>query len=69
MQCDEILAELCVGPCPRGADDIDLLAHVSGITAVVNLQTDRDFAYLGLDWPGLAQRYQQRNITVRNISA
>ena len=38
------------------ADDIDEL-KLAGITAVLNLQSDDDFQYLGIGWSRLHARY------------
>ncbi len=58
MQADVILPELLVGSCPRSRGDIDQLKRDYGVTAVLNLQTEADFQYLGIDWPDLESYYQ-----------
>ena len=47
MDVDQILANLFVGSCPRDPADIDSLATKSGITAVLNVQTD-DISLTGI---------------------
>ena len=47
---------LFVGSCPRSRDDIDQLKREAGITVVVDLQTEGDFAYREIDWPLLGVR-------------
>ncbi|MCR4411459.1 MAG: dual specificity protein phosphatase family protein [Thermoguttaceae bacterium] len=64
---DEILPNLFVGACPRSVDDIDWLNRKYGVTAVLNLQTEEDFDYWGIDWPCLAEGYRRRNMEVRRV--
>jgi hypothetical protein len=49
MDFDEILPNLFVGSCPRNQGDIDHLKTDVGITAVLNLQTDDDFAHIRVE--------------------
>lgn len=65
MQVDVILPQLLVGSCPRSRTDIDQLKDGFGVTAVLNLQTDADFQYAGIDWQDLSSYYQQLGIDVR----
>jgi len=55
---DQILPKIFVGACPRTAAHIDQLKHDFGITAILNLQTEEDFAYWGNDWDDLAAHYR-----------
>ena len=64
MDFDQILPYLFVGACPRTTDDVDRLSR-SAITAVLNLQTEEDFAYWGIDWNELAPHYIRQGIVVR----
>jgi protein-tyrosine phosphatase len=47
---DSVLPYLIVGACPTDVDDLDALKH-AGVTAILNLQSDEDFAERALDWP------------------
>jgi len=67
MQFDEILPEVVVGTCPLTMEDVDGLSRDYGITAVLNLQSDQDLAYWGIDWPQLLTQYQTRGVTVRRV--
>lgn len=62
MQVDMILPQLLVGSCPRSRADIDYLKKDFGVTAVLNLQTEADFQYAGIDWPDLASYYKQLGV-------
>jgi protein-tyrosine phosphatase len=66
MDCTRILDNLHIGSCPRTSEEVDALQH-AGITAVLNLQTQQDEAYLNIDWPCLQACYQQYGIEVRRI--
>jgi protein-tyrosine phosphatase len=59
MNFDEILPNLFVGPCPRDRIDIEHLKSDCGITAVLNLQTDEDFAHWRIDWDAMESAYQE----------
>lgn len=65
MDYSQILPRLFVGPCPKDRDDIDRLNNETGVTAVVNLQTDGDFSYWGIDWPVLEALYRETEVEVR----
>lgn len=67
MDMDEILPRLWVGACPRGVGDVDRLQRQFGVTAVLNVQTEEDFAYWGIDWPILEAHYRRRRIEVRRV--
>lgn len=62
-----ILPNLLVGACPQSCEDIDRLNREYGVTAVLNLQTDDDFAYWGIAWEQLEEYYQQAGILVRRV--
>ncbi len=49
MDADQILPQLFVGACPCDPADIESLVRNFGITAVLNLQTDEDFASWGIN--------------------
>jgi hypothetical protein len=63
----EILPNLLVGTCPRSPDDIDHLKRAFDVTAVLNVQTDDDMDYWGVDWPRLESHYQTTGIDVRRV--
>lgn len=66
MDFDEILPTIFVGSHPESPHDIDRLKEL-GITAVLNLQTDDDFRYLGIDWPAQRARYFAQHIEVLRV--
>lgn len=66
MQFDQILPRLYVGSCPMNAADVNHLAR-SAITAVVNLQTDEDFAAWDVGWDELEAAYRDQKIEVRRV--
>ena len=59
MDVDQILPQLFVGSCPCDPTDIDSLATTFGITAVLNLQTEEDFASWGIDWHEMERAYRR----------
>ena len=65
MNVDAVQPRLLVGTCPRSRADIDQLKADFGVTAVLNLQTEDDFRYLGIDWNDLETHYRDTAITVR----
>jgi protein-tyrosine phosphatase len=67
MDVDQILANLFVGSCPRDPADIDSLATKSGITAVLNVQTDEDLAYWDISWHEMEAVYRRSGIEVRRV--
>jgi protein-tyrosine phosphatase len=56
-----ILKNLIVGSCPVLRKDVRILEE-EGVTAVLNLQTDDDFVYWGIDWEGLKRTYDESRI-------
>ncbi len=67
MQVDVIRSNLLVGSCPRSRGDVDQLKSDFGVTAVLNLQTDADLQYTGIDWQDLASYYEVQGIAVRRV--
>jgi protein-tyrosine phosphatase len=66
MTIDQILRNLFVGSYPRDADDIDTLKQ-SGVSAVLNLQSDEDLKYLDVDWCDLTAQYFAKGIKFRRV--
>lgn len=66
MDLDQILPNLYVGSYPETNTDLDQL-RATGITAVLNLQTDSDFDFLGVDWPSLRAHYFSMGLEVRRV--
>lgn len=60
---DEVPPSTFIGPYPQTTDDIDTMA-VRGVSAVLNLQTDEDFAHRGIQWSTLMSRYNEQNMSV-----
>ena len=54
---DVIFNNLLLGSCPRSPVDLNRLSMSAKTTAVLNLQTDDDYAKWGVDWPALADHY------------
>ncbi len=63
---DQIFPELMIGSYPQSEEDVRQL-HESGVTAVLNLQTDADLDYLGVDWPALEAAYWKYGIQLRRV--
>lgn len=62
-----LLPKLLVGSCPQVFEDIDRLKRDYAVTAVLNLQTDDDFAYWGIAWEQLEEYYRVQGIEVRRV--
>ncbi len=67
MDFDQILPQLFVGCCPLDPADIDHLKTHFGLTAVLNLQTEDDFAYWGINWQAMEAAYRRLGIEVRRV--
>ena len=67
MHVDQILPNLFVGACPSDPADIDSLKRDFGVRAVLNLQTDEDFAHWGIDWHEMEKAYRRRGIELRRV--
>lgn len=67
MNLDRIIPRIVVGSYPESPADIHTLRHALGITAVLNVQTDEDHEYLGVDWPRLEALYRDSNVVVRRV--
>jgi hypothetical protein len=65
MDHSEILPNLLVGSCPRNPEDFDRLRREAGVSAVLSLQTDEDFAYWDIDWPRMEAHYREDSVEVR----
>lgn len=66
MEFDRILPNLYIGYCPKTVEEIERLRQ-RGVTAVLNLQSDQDFAMHALDWPALHARYLALGVEVRRV--
>jgi protein tyrosine phosphatase (PTP) superfamily phosphohydrolase (DUF442 family) len=66
LDLNQIIPNLYVGSCLACTDAIDRL-KATGITAVLNLQTDDDFDLENINWQRLAEAYRQVNIEVVRI--
>ena len=67
MDYSEILPNLFVGSCPKSPADIDGLQRDGRITAVLNVQTQEDFDYWGIDWDKLEAYYRRMGVEVRRV--
>ena len=63
MDYNRILPELFLGSYPKDNSELDLLRQRSGITAVLNLQTDEDMR----DWGSLQDHYRASGIELRRV--
>lgn len=69
MNLDQVLPQVILGSCPESEEDIGHLKHAFGVTAVLNLQTDQDMDYLGLDWDRLQACYRASGMQLRRVPA
>jgi len=67
MTLSQILPHLFVGSCPTITEDIDHLKVDTGVTAILNLQTDNDFDYCDLDWSRIEAHCQELGIEVQRV--
>jgi len=67
MDYNRILPELFLGSYPKDNSELDLLRQRSGITAVLNLQTDEDMRSLNLAWGSLQDHYRASGIELRRV--
>jgi hypothetical protein len=67
MEVDRVLPNLLVGSCPAGKEDIERLKRQFGVTAVLNVQTDEDFAHWGIDFAGLEAWYGACGVKIRRL--
>jgi protein-tyrosine phosphatase len=67
MDYAKILPQLFLGSHPQGMDDIDKLRLDSGITAVLNLQTDEDMRSGNLTWEPLEAHYSACGIQLLRV--
>ncbi len=67
MDVSSILPNLFVGPSPQSPQDIDQLKLDQKISAVLNVQTDDDMAYWGIDLATLETHYRKLKIEVQRI--
>jgi atypical dual specificity phosphatase len=67
MDVSQVLPNLLVGSYPGSPEDIDRLQKNFGVTAVLNVQTDDDVAYCGIEWDCLESHYRSTVIEVRRV--
>ena len=67
MNLDQVLPKLFVGSGPRDRSDVSRLRTELGITVVLNLQTDEDLSYLGVDWEQMESAYRALGMEVRPV--
>ena len=58
---------LIVGSCPKGTVDVERLHNQLKVTAVLNLQTDADFAEWGVDWSGIERHYEMLDMVCTRV--
>eukprot|EP00252_Welwitschia_mirabilis_P013674 TRINITY_DN3007_c0_g1_i1.p1 TRINITY_DN3007_c0_g1~~TRINITY_DN3007_c0_g1_i1.p1 ORF type:complete len:271 (+),score=23.17 TRINITY_DN3007_c0_g1_i1:103-813(+) len=62
MNYTRITPNLIVGSQPQTAEDISYLKQEEGVTAILNLQQDKDIEYWGVDLPSIVKRCQDLGI-------
>jgi len=62
MNYTRITPNLIVGSQPQNAEDIDRLKEEEGVTAILNLQQDKDIEYWGIDLGSIVKRCQELGI-------
>ncbi len=67
MEYAQILPHLFVGSHPSNAEDVEKLRRESGITAILNLQTDDDMRSLGLAWEPLEAHYRACGVELARL--
>jgi hypothetical protein len=67
MRYAKVLPQLFLGSRPEIPADIDRLRLESGITAVLNLQTDDDMRAVNLVWEPLENHYRASGIQLRRV--
>src|SRR3972149_260539 len=65
MDVSQIFSKLFVGSYPGDIEDIDQLKRDFGITAVLNVQTDEDLAYWGINWGRLECHYHKLGVEIQ----
>lgn len=64
---NRILPELFLGTHPRTNVDVQRLHGALRVSAVLNLQTDEDFARWRVDWARLQRTYLEKGIVVERV--
>ena len=67
MILDQVLPQVVLGSCPETPADVDHLRDAFAVTAVLNLQTDEDMDYLGLDWDRLQACYRESGMRLCRV--
>lgn len=67
MRYEKVFPRLFLGSRPEIPADIDRLQRDSGITAVLNLQTDDDMRAINLIWKPLEQHYRASRIELCRV--
>jgi len=68
MDYHRILPKLFIGSYPESAEEIERLKRETGVTAVLNLQTDDDMRYFKLDWDLLVKAYKSSGIELHRLA-
>eukprot|EP00899_Mesostigma_viride_P007923 jgi/Mesvir1/17131/Mv07562-RA.1 len=62
MELTRVTPRLLIGDCPQSREDILLLKHQLGVTAVLSLQPPSDLAHLGIDAQAITSFAKQANL-------
>jgi len=63
----QILSNLFVGTYPETLEDVRELKDRSGVTAVLNLQSDEDLYERDIHWPAMEDSYKSLGVEVRRV--
>lgn len=64
---NRITPEIFIGSFPKTVVDVERLRHGTGITAVLNMQTDQDFLEWGVEWDKLKGIYMRLEMAVERV--
>eukprot|EP00793_Prasinoderma_coloniale_P003898 PRCOL_00003275-RA len=64
---DQVDEKITVGSCPRSPADIDELADATGASAILNLQSDDCFEAMGIDFEGLREHAECRDMVLVRV--
>mmetsp|Transcript_5776 Transcript_5776/g.21014 ORF Transcript_5776/g.21014 Transcript_5776/m.21014 type:complete len:348 (-) Transcript_5776:1346-2389(-) len=61
--------DLIVGSQPQNADDVKRLHQDEGVTAILNLQQDKDIAYWGINYDEIQTAARENNVSILRTPA
>ena len=57
--------DLIIGSQPQNADDVRRIHREEGVTAILNMQQDKDIAYWGIDYNELQRAAKEEGVCIR----